>query len=361
MKNKERYKESLVPKAIMSIDDDYTEDLSNDVCPICKTDKYLNSNMVFLINTECYHKMCDSCVDRIFSLGPTKCPYPQCDKILRKLKFKTQIFEDIKVEKEIDIRKKIFKIFNKLESEFKSLKEYNTYIEKIEELIYNLLHKVNLKETNEYIDQYQKQNSKLIRQNNINLARNQELFLKKELEKDQLNLKKKEAARRLIKDLIQEEKMAKLQITNGLLNSSMESDMVVETVKRNLLKQTSARRKKFMEETRLLNEQLMDAIEEEEYILDGTRKPTSRRAKFLLEQKKLQQLSPFTPFNGDRTHIFDDIQEDYLYFDLDCLSKIADDEYFLAGGVRPAVVVQHGVFESLMGLNCIIEEEKAVQ
>ena len=76
------------------------------MCPICKTDKYLSPNMKFLINPECYHKICESCVDRIFSLGPAPCPYPKCGKILRKNKFKQQIFEDLIIEKEIDIRKK---------------------------------------------------------------------------------------------------------------------------------------------------------------------------------------------------------------------------------------------------------------
>lgn len=61
------------------------DDQLKDMCPICKTDKYLSPNMKFLINPECYHKICESCVDRIFSLGPAPCPYPKCGKILRKI------------------------------------------------------------------------------------------------------------------------------------------------------------------------------------------------------------------------------------------------------------------------------------
>ena len=102
-----------------------TDDRSKDMCPICKTDKYLSPNMNFLINPECYHKICESCVDRIFSLGPAPCPYPKCGKILRKNKFKKQIFDDLGIEKEIDIRKRVSGIYNKTEEDFDDLKENN--------------------------------------------------------------------------------------------------------------------------------------------------------------------------------------------------------------------------------------------
>lgn len=115
------------------------DDQLKDMCPICKTDKYLSPNMKFLINPECYHKICESCVDRIFSLGPAPCPYPKCGKILRKNKFKQQIFEDLIIEKEIDIRKKVSAIYNKTEEDFPGdLQGYNRYLENIEDIIFKL-------------------------------------------------------------------------------------------------------------------------------------------------------------------------------------------------------------------------------
>ncbi|KAG5440500.1 hypothetical protein PCK2_000434 [Pneumocystis canis] len=85
--------------------------LKDEKCPICRNDPYLNPNMRFLINPECYHKMCESCVARIFTLGPSPCP--KCGKILRKGRFREQTFEDTNVEREIDIRKRISKTFLK--------------------------------------------------------------------------------------------------------------------------------------------------------------------------------------------------------------------------------------------------------
>lgn len=79
-------------------------------CPICHTGRYLRPDMTFMINPECYHKMCDSCVDRLFSHGPAPCPVKGCRKTLRKNKFRKPIFEDLSLEKEVDIRRMVAQV-----------------------------------------------------------------------------------------------------------------------------------------------------------------------------------------------------------------------------------------------------------
>ena len=78
-----------------------------DICPVCKSSRYLNPNMRFLVNPECYHKMCESCVDRIFSQGPAPCPIAGCARTLRKQRFRRQTFEDLQIEREVDIRRRV--------------------------------------------------------------------------------------------------------------------------------------------------------------------------------------------------------------------------------------------------------------
>lgn len=85
-------------------------DPSPDVCAVCKSSRYLNPNMKFKVNPECYHKMCESCVDRIFSHGPAPCPIAGCARTLRGNKFRTQTFEDLKIEREVDIRKRVMRV-----------------------------------------------------------------------------------------------------------------------------------------------------------------------------------------------------------------------------------------------------------
>ena len=82
----------------------------NEQCPVCQSSKYMNPHIKFLISTECYHKMCESCVDRIFSHGPAPCPIAKCKRTLRKAKFRKITFEDLKVEREVDIRKRVARV-----------------------------------------------------------------------------------------------------------------------------------------------------------------------------------------------------------------------------------------------------------
>lgn len=69
---------------------------SDDKCPQCKTDRYLNPKLRLLVSP-CYHKLCESCLDRIFSLGPAPCP--ECGQTCRKNQFGIQTFQDLQVEK----------------------------------------------------------------------------------------------------------------------------------------------------------------------------------------------------------------------------------------------------------------------
>ncbi|OAK96568.1 RNA polymerase II transcription factor-like protein B subunit 3 [Phaeosphaeriaceae sp. SRC1lsM3a] len=118
-----------------------------DICPVCKSSRYLNPNMQFKVNPECYHKMCESCVDRIFSHGPAPCPIAGCARTLRKAKFRKQTFEDLKVEREVDIRRRVASAMNKKEDDFETLKDYNDYLEQVEEITWNLILKIDVEAT----------------------------------------------------------------------------------------------------------------------------------------------------------------------------------------------------------------------
>lgn len=86
---------------------------------------------------------------------------------LKRNNFRLQLFEDSTVEKDVDIRKKILKDYNKKEEEFFSLKEYNDYLEEIETIIYNLTHNVDYIETMKKIEHYKKENRESIIKNKM--------------------------------------------------------------------------------------------------------------------------------------------------------------------------------------------------
>lgn len=104
----------------------------DETCPVCKTTRYFNKDMEFLIHPECYHRMCRTCVERIFKDGPNQCPYAGCHKTLRLRGFKSAYFGDLGVEREVDIRRRVAAVFNKVEDDFDSLESYNEYLYMVE-------------------------------------------------------------------------------------------------------------------------------------------------------------------------------------------------------------------------------------
>ncbi|EJT98421.1 MAT1-domain-containing protein, partial [Dacryopinax primogenitus] len=110
-----------------------TTEYSNkdDKCPVCTTDRYLNPKLRLLVSP-CYHKMCESCIDRLFTLGPAPCPI--CGKILRKTGFVSQTFEDLEVEKEVAVRRRIAREFNKKVEDFPDRRSYDDYLEEVEDI-----------------------------------------------------------------------------------------------------------------------------------------------------------------------------------------------------------------------------------
>ncbi|KAH7018718.1 CDK-activating kinase assembly factor MAT1-domain-containing protein [Macrophomina phaseolina] len=136
-----------------------------DICPVCKSSRYLNPNMRFLINPECYHQMCESCVDRIYSHGPAPCRIVGCGKTLRKNRFRKKTFEDIQVEREVDIRRRVAAVFNRREDEFETLDDYNNYLNDVEDITYDLVNRINVEQAEARLRKYAEANQASIKEN----------------------------------------------------------------------------------------------------------------------------------------------------------------------------------------------------
>ena len=137
-------------------------EVEENVCPVCKSDHYLNSKMVLMVSP-CYHILCDNCVYRIFLSGSAPCP--QCGTILRKSSFHVPVFEDLRVEKECNIRKKVARCLNKREEDFENLHSYNDYLEQVEMIIFNLVNDIDVDRTWAQLETHRKENAGLIAKN----------------------------------------------------------------------------------------------------------------------------------------------------------------------------------------------------
>ncbi|KAJ7632223.1 CDK-activating kinase assembly factor [Roridomyces roridus] len=191
----------------------------DDQCPVCKSDKYLEKKLRLLVSS-CYHKMCESCIDRLFTLGPAPCPI--CNKVLRKLAFTPQTFEDLGVEKEIAIRRRIAKsAFNKRVEDFMSLRDFNDYLEDVEDITFNLINDVEPVETEARIAAYREANAALTLLNTqreeayIHSLRQAEEQERKERELRAEELRREEEEEREAKELGKRDIIDRLERADG--------------------------------------------------------------------------------------------------------------------------------------------------
>lgn len=233
-------------------------------CPRCKTTSYRNPNLKLLVNV-CGHKLCQTCVDVLFTRPSAACP--QCQTALRRNDFRMQQFEDAGVEREVDIRKKMVKIFNRREEDFSSfpnpLRAYNDYLEETEVIIFNMVNKVDIEGTKRKVDKYKKDNENLIRKNNSKFGMEDSMLsaqleaekreqveraMKIESDEKEEEIRKKKEKESLINDLIyanapaneviarhmyvkkqqeEEEKQKRSLFFTSMSNKDKQSDMVI--------------------------------------------------------------------------------------------------------------------------------------
>ncbi|KAL9059838.1 MAG: hypothetical protein Q9162_000908 [Coniocarpon cinnabarinum] len=142
-----------------------TQNASNDICPVCKSSRYLNPNMKLKVNPECWHRMCESCVERIFGHGPAPCPIAGCKRTLRKARFREQTFEDVKIEREIEIRKEVNDLIRMRQDDYSNLREYNDFLEDMEEITFNLINNKDVTGARASLDKYRKEHANEIAAN----------------------------------------------------------------------------------------------------------------------------------------------------------------------------------------------------
>ncbi|TEB36030.1 CDK-activating kinase assembly factor [Coprinellus micaceus] len=210
----------------------------DDQCPVCKSDRYLNPKLRLLVSS-CYHKMCESCIDRLFTLGPAPCPI--CNKTLRKLAFTPQTFEDLTVEKEVAVRRRIAKNFNKRREDFPDLRGFNDYLETVEEITFNLINEIDLPETEARIQKYKAENAALTELNvqreeaYVRALREQEDQERRERETRAFELQREEEEERLLRE------SDKRSIIDKLETSDKDALKVIAKAKAQALKRSTAR------------------------------------------------------------------------------------------------------------------------
>ncbi|KEF62952.1 uncharacterized protein A1O9_00927 [Exophiala aquamarina CBS 119918] len=137
---------------------DEDDTLAPNKCPVCGSDPRTHPGLRFKINTKCYHRICEGCVDRNFSSGKAECPVGGCHVNLWKREWRTQTFEDLKIEREVEIRRKVNRLLERQETEFESKRDFDDFLELREELIMNLVFRTDVAATNRKLKEYAQAN-----------------------------------------------------------------------------------------------------------------------------------------------------------------------------------------------------------
>ncbi len=126
-------------------------------CPGCKADDCHSRNLVMVVS-ECGHLLCRQCMDKSFGKKTTaRCLTKGCDKTLKRGGYRVQEFDDPRIEKQNVIRARLAKvlrvpggstcgtrlsmpvdqvqIFILDEEDFPTLRAYNDYLEKWEDMV----------------------------------------------------------------------------------------------------------------------------------------------------------------------------------------------------------------------------------
>jgi CDK-activating kinase assembly factor MAT1 len=317
-------------------------DPSDDICPVCKSNRYLNPSLQFLINPECYHKMCSTCVDRIFTSGPASCPVPYCGKTLRKKGFHKAFFADLKVEREVDIRKRVGAVFNQRQDDFETLLDWNNYLEEVESLIFDLVegNREDKMRAEERLRAYKESHMQDIEENRR--AGLEEADLERRREKAE-----KEAAKQRRLAAIREQEMEKLDVEKSkrdilerLANSDEDALKITQQAHKVVLKKSSARR------TMAEREESNGSARDPGLTIRGLKKKEAPVAE-----------KPYDPFGGvDLTPSRYVLQDDYKN---EWLSSAKSDQRHMAGGYSLQEYYARTMFEAFSGLGVFIDDEVA--
>ncbi|KAF6235764.1 hypothetical protein HO173_005959 [Letharia columbiana] len=171
----------------------------DDICPVCKSSRYLNPSMRFLVNPECYHKIRHK-------------------------------------------EKGGMGVFNKREEEFESLRDWNNYLEEVENLTWNLLQGVDVKETEKKLDAYKRQNEQEIKQNAaIESQENANTEAQFAAQREQARLRR-EAARNEELDERREKEEGRREMVDMMARGDGDADTIARETQKVVLKKSTARR-----------------------------------------------------------------------------------------------------------------------
>jgi CDK-activating kinase assembly factor MAT1 len=113
-------------------------------CAICGTAESDSSNLGATATLQtnatvrCGHQFCNACIDREMARR-REFPCPICKTLVKRVTLTQRTLDAVQCEKDTSWRRRLLAVYNKTESDFATLKEYNDYLEEVEDMIYAIV------------------------------------------------------------------------------------------------------------------------------------------------------------------------------------------------------------------------------
>ncbi|ORZ36248.1 CDK-activating kinase assembly factor MAT1-domain-containing protein [Catenaria anguillulae PL171] len=187
-------------------------------CHSCHFNRTIAQDRKVLV-TLCFHKICQLCLGRILRSGKGVCP--KCGREIRQSDVQAQKFEDLFVDREVRVRKRMLRVFNKIAADFPNQRAFDDYLEMVEEVIFNLANDIDVDETNALVEKYRRENQETIERNRARV--NPETRVLAEMVKAE---RERAERRRLeVKGEIQAEQVASEERKAAILNELASSNL----------------------------------------------------------------------------------------------------------------------------------------
>jgi CDK-activating kinase assembly factor MAT1 len=258
---------------------------------------------------------------------------------LRKKGFHTAFFGDLTIEREVDVRKRIGAVFNRREHEFETLLDWNNYLEKVEDLVFDIVYgtEADKKRAEQTLKEYAEANrTEILENERVEREEEDEIKRKGRQEAQTMRIKRLAAARE------EEEKRRDVERTkqnalDALARGHGDATKITKRAQIEIARKTERRPGEESKETRRREQGLT--------ILGLKRKVAPVPEK------------PYDSFGGiDLTPTRYVLQDDYVN---EWLDGAKNDLRHMAGGYSLQEYYSRTMFEALSGLGVFVKEELA--
>jgi CDK-activating kinase assembly factor MAT1 len=261
-----------------------------------------------------------------------------CHRTLRKKGFHAAFFGDLNIEREVDVRKRVGAVFNRRQDDFETLRDWNDYLEGIEDLVFQLTEgsPQDKREAEAALKEYAEMNIREIKENEKMEREEEEMGRKAQAHADERARRRREQARRREEDERRDLERTKREAIDNLARSDGNAEEITRRAEELILEKTEKMKRDHLEEER----------RDKGIVLRG-----------LKRRKPVEREKPYDAFGGqDLTPTRYVLQTHYKN---EWLKAAEGDPRHMVGGYSLQEYYARTMFEAFSGLGVFIEDELA--